>query len=161
MSVFDKIVGAVSCKGEQGGLAQLLAGHNNKSSLTRIIQSMTGREGSGGLSAIVQQLSKAGLGNRSPRRKNSPSNCKIVDRGWPQSTSLARTLSGALGQDKTAAFAQNLALRLIRRVQHWSKYCGKLSTSRAGKSRTALSQLLSSLRDLFGRPSAGSRRHSV
>ena len=102
MSILDKVISAVTGKGgDIGGLTQMLGIKlDDQSSLSGLISSLMGGQGTGGLSGLVQQLSQGGLGDQVKSWVGTGTNQPVTP----------EALSGALGQDKVAAFAQRLGI---------------------------------------------------
>ncbi|MGH7003511.1 MAG: YidB family protein, partial [Alphaproteobacteria bacterium] len=101
MGMFDKIIGAVSGKGEPGGLGQMLGIKlDDQSSLSGLIKSVTGSEGSGGISALLQRFTQAGQGDAVKSWIGTGANQPVTP----------DAVSSAIGQDKIAAFAQRLGV---------------------------------------------------
>ena len=97
MSILDKVISAVTGKGgDIGGLTQMLGIKlDDQSSLSGLISSLMGGQGTGGLAGLVQQLSQGGLGDQVKSWVGTGTNQPVTP----------EALSGALGQDKIAAFA--------------------------------------------------------
>ena len=101
MGIFDKIIEAFSGRDQQG-FGQQFGGMNESSPLGGLFQSLTGRTGPGGLSALVQRLTHGGLGDT----VNS-----WVGTG-PNKPVSAEALNAALGADRIAAFAQRFGMSI-------------------------------------------------